>query len=400
MSPASIEEYAAALRGRYRQASKREKGALLDAFCATTGYHRKAAVRRLRRTAAGARQRPGRPPQYDAAVQAALERTWEAADRPCGKRLAPFLAEFVPLLERHGELTLSEPARRALVGMSAATIDRRLAAARSRLPRRPYAPQPAATALRAQIPLRTFGEWEGVAPGAFQADLVAHCGESTAGFSLTTLLLVDVATGWTEVEAIWGKGHIRVHQGVRRIRLRLPLPLRELHTDNGGEFLNHLLVPWCRREGIRLSRGRPYRKNDQAWVEQRNWMVVRRLVGYDRFSSHGAHAQLQAVYDLARLYLNFFQPLRKLVHKERHDAKVRKRYDRAQTPYQRVVATGVLSPTQHEGLERLYQRLNPVQLRVQLDAALAALWTLAEPPSRSRASVLGTGILRHQPLVR
>lgn len=400
MSPTGIAEYAAALRGRYRQASKREKGVLLDGFCAATGYHRKAAVRVLTAARPSRPPRRGRPPQYDDTVRAALEQVWEAADRACGKRLAPFLPALVPLLERHGELTLTDEVRHALVGMSAATIDRLLASARQRHPRRPYTQQPASTALRAQIPVRTFGEWEGVRPGALQADLVAHCGESTAGFYLTTLLLVDVATGWTEVEAIWGKGQNRVHQGLQRIRQRLPLPLRELHTDNGGEFINHLLYPWCGREGIRLTRGRPYRKNDQAWVEQRNWMVVRRLVGYDRFACHAAHTQLQRVYDLTRLYLNFFQPLRKLMRKQRSGTKVHKQYDVAQTPYQRLVAAGVLSATQQEELERLYQRLNPVQLRHQLDMALAALWALAVPPPASQASVLVADFLRQQPLAR
>ncbi len=379
MTRGSIREYAAALRARYATAGKAEKGRLLDGFCVATGYHRKAAVRLLRRVPAEPRRAGSRPPQDDGAVRAALETVWEAADRACGKRLAPFLPDLVPLLERHGELTLDPSAREQLVGLSAATIDRLLQPVRQRQGRQPAARQSASAGLRAQIPLRTFGDWAGTRPGALQADLVAHCGESTAGFYLTTLLAVDVATGWTEVEAVWGKGQGRVGGGVRRIRERLPFPLRALHTDNGGEFINALLYPWCQREGIQLTRGRPYRKNDQAWVEQRNWQVVRRLVGYQRFSSHAAHAQLRRLYEAVRLYVNFFQPMRKLTHKTREGARVRKHFDRAHTPYQRLLATDVLSPRQRDGLERLYQRLNPVALRGRIDADLSALWRLAEP---------------------
>jgi hypothetical protein len=379
MTRRSIEEYAAALRARYLRAGKAEKGELLDGFCAATGYHRKAAVRLLRTPPRPAARGGGRPRRYDEPVRQALVTTWEATDRLCGKRLAPFLAEVVPLLEAHGTLTLSGAVRERLLGMSAATVDRLLQGERRRHGRRPATRQPASATLRAQIPARTSGEWAGVAPGALQADLVAHCGESTQGFYLTTLLAVDVATGWTEVEAIWGKGQHRVGGGMRQIRERLPMGLRELHTDNGGEFINHLLAPWCQREQIRLTRGRPYRKNDQAWVEQRNWQVVRRLVGYQRFGSHAAPAQLRRLYEAVRLYVNFFQPIRKLTGETREGAKVVKRFDLARTPYQRLVAADVLSPTQREGLQRLYRTLNPAALRARIDAALAALWRLAEP---------------------
>ncbi len=379
MTRGSIREYAAALRGRYAVAGKIEKGNLLDEFCKVTGYHRKAAVRLLRAQPRTAAMRGHRPVRYGAAVQAALVTIWEATDRLCGKRLAPFLAEVVPVLERHGSLTLQPEVREQVLGLSAATIDRLLRTERQRAGRRPATHQPATAGLRAQIPLRTFGEWTDVAPGALQADLVAHCGESTQGFYLTTLLVVDVATGWTEVEAIGGKGQTRVQQGIRAVRERLPLALRELHTDNGGEFINHLLYPWCQREGVHLTRGRPYQKNDQAWVEQRNWQVVRRLVGYQRFSSRAAHAQLRRLYEAVRLYINFFQPIRKLTHKTRDGATLRKHFDTARTPYQRLVAAGVLASTQQAGLERLLFTLNPAVLRARIDAELAALWRLAEP---------------------
>jgi hypothetical protein len=195
---------------------------------------------------------------------------------------------------------------------------------------------------------------------------------------LASLMLVDVAVGWIELEAIWGKGQQRVRAGVHQARRRLPLPLREWHTDNGGEFINQVLYPYCRKEGIQVTRGRPYKKNDQAYVEQKNWSVVRRVVGYDRYTSKAALAALQEVYEPLRLYMNFFQPLRKLIGKERVGAKVRKRYDRAQTAYQRLSAAGVLEPSQAERLHRQYLSLNPVRLRSDIDAALRNLWRLAD----------------------
>jgi hypothetical protein len=381
MTRSSVREYAAAVRPRYLAASKRERGQILTEFCRTTGYHRKAAVRLLRRPPSE-RRRQRRPRQYGGEVTWALKQVWEAADRPCSKRLAPFLPELVAGLERHGELAVTPEVRAALGRLSPATIDRLLRPHRTVVGRRPFSQGRAPAALQAQVAIRTFGEWGGVRPGAVQADLVSHCGDTTEGFYLTTLTVVDVATGWVELEPVWGKGQQRVGGALHRVRLRLPMGLRELHTDNGGEFLNGVLYPYCRRAGIRFTRGRPYKKNDQAYVEQKNWAAVRRMVGYARYSSKAAYAQLGRVYEPLRRYVNFFQPIRKLVSKERVGAKVVKRYDRAQTPYQRLLASGVLDEAQRQGLDALYHRLNPLQLLAEIDAALATLGTLAERDRR------------------
>ena len=186
-----------------------------------------------------------------------------------------------------------------------------------------------------------------MSPGALQADLVLHCGESTGGFYLTTLVAVDVATGWTELEAVWGMGKSRVGTAVHHVRGRLPFPMRSLHTDNGSEFvINHVLFAYCRKEGISLTRGRGYKKNDQAYVEQKNWVAVRRLVGNDRYATKIAHAQLKDLYALLRLQLNFLRPIRKLVDKKRVRARLRKRYHPAQTPYRRVLVSGLLGHEQ------------------------------------------------------
>lgn len=345
MGPHSVREYAASLRPRYHLASRRDKGRLLDEFCRITDRDRKVAIRLLRHRRKRARRRAGRPRQYLNTLRPALEQVWEGSDYLCSKRLAPFLPELIEALERHDEVRLSAEQRTALLQISPATIDRLLRPVR-RLHRRHglATTSPSLAALRAQVPLRTFGEWANVAPGHLQADLLAHCGDSTHGFYLTSLLAIDVATGWTELQAVWGKGHKRVGSAVHFIRQALPMPLRSLHTDNGGEFLNHILVPWCRDERIAFTRGRPYRKNDQAYVEQKNGSVLRRYIGYDRYGTRAAFAALTAVHELLGPYVNFFQPVRKLLSKERHGARVLKRYDGAQTPYRRLLASGILPP--------------------------------------------------------
>lgn len=385
MTLGSVREYAAAMRHRYLGAGKREKTQLLNEFCTVTGYHRKAAVRLLGR-GPGKTDRRGPRPRYGLPVAHALRQLWEAGDRLCSKRLAPFLPELMTALERHGELVLEPEVRELLLRMSASTIDRLLRPYRRKGLRRPYSYRPSPSSLKGQIPLRTFSEWDDVQPGSLQADLVLHCGESLEGFYLTTLMTVDVATGWQQCAVIWGKGKERVGGGVHQIQGRLPFPLRELHTDNGGEFINDTLYPYCQRHGIRLTRGRPYKKNDQAYVEQRNWSVVRRLVGYHRYSSKAAYEQMGRLYLLVPQYVNFFQPISKLIDKERKGAKVTKRYDVAKTPYHRLLEAGALGETERLALEREYQRLNPVKLKSQIEAALEALWKLAQSEEPQRYS--------------
>jgi hypothetical protein len=390
----AVLEYARAVSPRYLKAGKGEKGRILDEFCKTTGHHRKSAVRLLRHPPAKARpievdggKRRGRPKKYGFEVVSALRQVWEVSDHLCSKRFAPFVSELVRALESHGEIVLSEEARCQLLAMSASTMDRVLKPYRVKGGlRRPYTTRRSPGELKALIPIRTFGEWAGVKPGSVQADLVAHCGESTEGFYLNTLVLVDVATSWCELEVIWGKGKERVGGGVHRARQRLPFRVEEIHTDNGSEFINDLLYPYTKDQLIRFTRGRAYRKNDQAYVEQKNWSVPRRLIGYDRYSSKAAYAQMAKVYSLVRLYVNFFQPVSKLIEKTRDGAKVKKKYDEARTPYQRLLASGVLDSradgdaqaAKRDELAALYSRLDPARLRRQIDDALEALWKLRD----------------------
>lgn len=378
-------EYAEAVGVRYRAASKGEQGRILDEYCRTTGCHRKAAIRRLR-APAGRRRGGGRPRAYGRDVGAVLERLWEMSGRLCGKLWVAWAATALPALERHGAVALRPAERKQLLALSAATVDRLLRPIRHRRGRQPRGEQRAGGTLTAQVAVRTWSEWAGVAPGALQGDLVLHCGESTEGFYLSTLCAVDVATSWTELAAVWGVTQDRVGAAVHHIATRLPMPLHAWHSDNGSEFLNRALVNWCRRHHIDVSRGRPYRKNDQAWVEQKNGAIIRRLVGYDRLASRAAFRALEPLYGLLRRYLNFLRPVRKLVSKRRVGAKIVKRYDAAQTPYQRLLATGALTSEARAALEREFLALNPASLAAEIQRALERLWSLADTRPRPASS--------------
>jgi hypothetical protein len=383
------QEYAAALRERYQTADKRGKGQILDEYCRTTGCHRKSAIRRLAASARATGRRPGRPRRYGPELLPLLGRVWEASDHLCGKLLAPMVAPLLRALAQHHDVPIAAPVQKALLAASPATLDRLLRPLRRRRARQPRRASPAVSTLRAQVPLRTWSEWTGVPPGSVQGDLVLHCGESTAGFYLATLVTVDVATSWTELQAVWGVHYHRVAEAVRFAGAGFPFPLQAWHSDNGSEFLNEALLAWCRRRHIRVSRGRPYRKNDQAWVEQRNGLAVRRLVGYDRFSSRAAFTVLRRLYTLLRLQLNFFRPVRKLLSKHRVGSKVVKRYDAPRTPYQRALDAGAIPPTQRRALAQQLRTLDPIALARDIERTLDTLWKLAD--TRQTAAEVARG---------
>ncbi len=351
-------EYAAVIRARYGQADKRERGRLLTEYCRTTGCHRKAAIRRLRRAPRPPGRAPGRPARYVAReLVPILEQAWLASDQLSGKLLRPILPALLTALATHHGLRLPPAAQAALTAASAATLDRLLRPLRRRRPRQPRRLATALAPLRAQVPLRTWSEWTGVRPGAVQ---------------------IDVATSWTELQALYDLHHQRVTGGIQHLAQRLPFPLREWPSDNGSEFINTCLLGWCQRRGIRFTRGRPYRKNDQAWVEQRNGLLVRRLVGYDRYSARAACTVLQRLYDLLRLQHNFFRPVRKLLHKHRIGSRVHKQYDAAQTPYQRVLAAAALPADRQQALAAQWVALDPIALARDIHQALDVLWKLAD----------------------
>jgi hypothetical protein len=366
-----------AVRPRYRRANKPEKVHILDEFVANTGYHRKYAIRLLKQDVKPRRKKKaGKPKVYQGEVVIALIKIWAICGEICSRRLHPFLPEMVSVLERHAELKLSVEAKHLLLRMSRATIDRCLKSVRQQ-PRRGLSTTKPGTLLKQAIPVRTFAEWQDTRPGFVEIDLVAHCGDSAHGEYLNTLNVVDLATGWCECLALANRSQSQVTAAMRRLRHRLPFPLLGIDSDNDSAFINNNLYRYCQDEKITFTRSRPYKKNDQAHVEQKNWSVVRRLIGYDRYESGPALKLLEAIYQDWRLYVNFFQPVLKLVEKRRVGSKVIKKYDTARTPYQRVLESPHVSQEAKEQLRQLYPTLNPMALRQRIDENVQKLWQLA-----------------------
>ena len=290
---------------RYRKASSvKKKSKLLDAFTAATGYNRKYAMELLNHAQEG-QPLPQRPHsrQYGSDVQHALFLVWNAANRICPKRLIPFLPTLLEALERHEHLQITEECRKQLLSMSAATADRRLAS-RRKLGRRSISTTRAGTLLKQQIPIRTFQEWNETRPGFLEADLVAHCGTDIEGGYLYTLTLTDIATGWTECLPLLLRSQETVLAAIQRARTLFPFPILGIDTDNGGEFINETLTAYCEQEHLTFTRGRPYLKNDQCFVEQKNGAIVRQVVGYDRLVGEHTYRQLTELYRALRLYVN------------------------------------------------------------------------------------------------
>jgi hypothetical protein len=349
----------------------------LDELVAATGYHRKYAIRVLKhgQKAKGLRK-PGRRKVYQGEVVRALIQIWGICGRICSKRLQPYLPEMVAVLERHHELELSADVKAQLLQMSRSTIDRCLKPARFEAQPHGLSTTKPGTLLKKAIPIRTFADWDDARPGFVEVDLVAHCGESTEGQFLNTLTTTDISTGWTECLAVLHRSQQMVFAAIQTMRQRLPFPLLGLDSDNGGEFINDLLYRYCLSEQVTFTRSRPYKKNDQAHVEQKNWSVVRHTVGYDRFEGQAELELLNNLYDDLRLYVNFFQPVLKLVGKEQVGKKTIKQYDEAATPYQRVLSSDQVELAAKARLCHQYLQLNPVKLRRSIDEKVAKLWKI------------------------
>lgn len=361
----------AVMVARYRRMSKKQKGRLLDELVALTGYNRWYAVGLLRGDGRSSRGRLARaavrPRQrrrlYDATVLTALRQVWVIMDCICGKRLAPVLPEMIAVLERYGELQLDPATRQKLGAISAASIDRLLAPERRRLNVRGRSGTKPGTLLKHQIPIRTFAEWDQSQPGFVEIDLVGHDGGFAQGDFCQTLDVTDVASGWTETQAVINKAQVWVFEALQRIRERLPFVLKGIDSDNGSEFINDHLLRYTRQERITFTRGRAGKKNDGCFVEQKNYSVVRRAVGYARYQGSADVRLLNQLYAQLRLYSNFFQPVMKLLSKERHGAKVKKTYDRPRTPYQRLCSSSALSQQAKQQLRAQYADLNPAELK-------------------------------------
>ena len=366
-------EVVSAVAERYRSAGRAEKGRILDELCALTGWHRKHAVRALSAVAELAQVKP-RPRRctYGASIRDALTALWEASDRLCGKRLVVMIPSLLPALERHGRVKLSVD-ERALVLTASATIDRLLSATKIAASGGKRRRAGFSSAVRREVPVRTFNDWNDPPPGYCEVDMVAHGGTSVSGAFIQTLTMVDVATGWTECLPLVVRDGALVVEALERSQSLFPWLLRGVDFDNDSAFMNDVVVPWCQARAIEVTRSRAYKKNDQAFVEQKNGAVVRRLVGYGRFEGLEAARALARQFAAARLHVNFFQPSFKLKEKRREGAKVIKRYHAPATPYERALAHPAVDETVKRRLREMHRTLDPVALFSEMRQAQAEL---------------------------
>jgi hypothetical protein len=394
---------------RYREGRKKVKQQILDEFCNTTGYsrgyarfvlrnHGREVWLRGKRIIVGdvqRRQQRLKPRYYDDDVIKALVRLWELLNYLCGKRLVAIMPELILKLEQFGELRLPAITKEKLLRISASSVDRLLKAERRKHQLRARAHTKPGTLLKHQIPIRTFAEWDEDQPGFAEIDLVAHDGGLALGDYCQTLDLTDVCTGWTETEAVPNKAQVWVFEALREIRKRLPFPLLGLDSDNGSEFVNNELLRYCQKERITFTRARPYRKNDNCYVEQKNYSVVRQTVGYQRFDTTAELMILQQLYSTLRLYTNFFQPTMKLKSKERFGSRVKKSYTAPQTPYQRVLINPSVSAADKLKLKRQYKQLNPAALKREIDQLRRKLFAVA---GRKKPAITKSNRYKQRPL--
>ena len=365
----------------YTQATRQEKTRRLDELVELTHYTRRHARRLMSqhgkqlwlnqqtKVVGDLKLRPRRERArvYDESVKVALVKLWKMMDYICGKRLQPALAELLAVLERHNELSCDAPTKAKLLKISAATIDRLLRPERRKYELRSRSRTRPGTLLKHQIPIRTFSDWDEQRPGFAEIDLVGHDGGHAVGDYCQTLDLTDIATTWTETMAVKNKAQVWVFAALKKLRKNLPFPLLGLDSDNGGEFINTQLERYCRDQKLTFTRSRPYRKNDNCFVEQKNYSVVRRAVGYGRFDTEEQLELLNDLYSHLRLFTNFFLPTMKLETKERVGSRVKKTYDKAQTPYQRVLTSPQISKADKQRLKAKYATLNPAALKRKLD---------------------------------
>ena len=376
-----------AIATRYKRADKAAKGVILDELCATTGWHRsharKALAQALRPRVV--RPRAARAPRYGSDVITALAFCWAVLGAPAGKRLAPMMAELVPRLRRFGELIVTDEVAAALVAMSAATMDRRLAPDRVSMMVRGRSHTKPGSLLKSQIPIRTWAQWDDAVPGFVEIDLVGHEGGNAVGDHCYTLTVTDIATGWTENRSVKNKARRWVIAALEEIAMITPFPIIGVDSDNGSEFINHHLLDWCEKRKITFTRSRPGNSNDGAHVEQKNWAIVRTVVGYHRYDTAAELGLLNRIWTLQSLMTNYFCPQQKLISKVRDGAKVIKKYDLATTPHRRAGRHVGVGVEDKAILADTYAELNPAAIQREIQALTERLLQITT--SKSGAAI-------------
>ena len=380
----SRREYLAAIRNRYRKASRKEKSVILGEFCATCGYNRKYAIRLLRKKDSDTPHRkPGPAFRYDRELLLVpLKRIWFATDQMCSKKLKAALPLWLPFYQVEFA-PLFPDTRQKLLDMSPATIDRMLKPLRAIYKKGRCSTKPG-TLLKNQIPIKTHN-WDVTRPGYFEADTVAHCGNSIARDYVFSLTFTDIFSGWTENRAVWGKGSQGVLRQIKDIEEKIAFPILGFDCDNGSEFLNHHLVRYFTvrpKTPVQFTRSRPYRKNDNAFVEQKNWTHVRQLLGYDRFDNPDLVPLVNDLYvNEWSLFNNYFCPTLKLKEKQRINSRYVKKYEPPQTPYQRLLDSVDVSNETKRTLEKVYISLNPFKLKRKIDDKLRTIFHIVRLPN-------------------
>ena len=379
MSPGARMECLENVYLRYKIASRKEKSLILNEFCATCGYHRKHAIRLLRNFKRFTKPKPkrrGAPSVYNKpSIIGPLKRIWLAANLPCSKRLKAIISIWMPgYVKEHGALSLD--IIKALHRISPPTIDRILKPLRAKYRLKGRCTTKPGTLLRKQIPIKT-NQWDESKPGFIEADTLAHCGESLAGDFAYTVDAVDIATGWTEQRAVWGKGEVGVLAAIKEIESSVPFPILGFDSDNGGEFLNHHLLRHFadRIKPVQFTRSRPYHKDDNAHIEQKNWTHIRQWFGYHRLDKRRIVNLMNDLYRSEwRMYHNFFQPSSKLIEKKVIASKVFKRYDKPKTPYARVLESKHVDSSVKRSLKEQFENLNPFQLRKAIETKMKKIF--------------------------
>ena len=357
---------------KYKKSSKKEKGQILDSICLSTGLSRDRAKKLLAghvkktassKSAGNTSKKRGRKIKYDDRTRLTLEKIWALMDFACGRRLAAGMKDMLDALLRFNEIEFDGQTLKNLREISPATIDRLLKRAKKRAGFKGMSTTKPGTLLKRDIPIRLGTQWDDAVPGYVEIDLVAHCGATAAGEYINTLDVTDIYSGWTETAAVLNKARKHVFEALMAVKRRLPFPLLGIDSDNGSEFINGHLFRYCKQENICFTRSRPDKKNDGCHVEQKNWSVVRRNIGYDRYEGEEALKVMNAYYELLRLHTNFFLPSAKLLGKSRDGAKIRKKYEPPQTPYRRLLSSPLVDKDGKKLVEETWLALNPAELQ-------------------------------------